>query len=840
MTPVIELLGIDKSFPGVAALSNVSLSLLPGRIHALVGENGAGKSTLINILGGNLSPDFGEIRIAGHAIRFANARAAHTAGIVVVHQEVDLFPDLTVAENIGFEQLLPTHGPGLIDRFALKRRVQAALAVMHVDLQPDTLAASLTPAQRQLTTLGAALSGPSRVLILDEPTSSLSAAESAVLFDNLRRLREQGTAILYVSHRLEEIFALADEITVLRDGRRVWHGPLADTSPSGLIHLMVGRELQPVARTSQERVGSIRFRCHHLSAADDSFRDIDLSVCGGEVLGLYGLIGAGRSEWAQAVLGLRPLLSGEIWIDDKLIEPHGPGPMARHGLVYVPEDRLRQGLCSNLSVRANTMLATLRRWATAGFVTRRPEIRRTAAVVQSLGIRLRSAEQPVGTLSGGNQQKVVLGRWLEREPTVLILDEPTRGIDVGAKGEIYSLIRRLADEGRAIVLISSDLPEVLAQSDRLAVFRNGRISALLNPRCCTPGEVIAAAMPETVCASTSPPYPPLLGGEGGKRVTTPPPLSGEGAGGRGLRLPVREAALALLLVLLFVFLEAKTGRFLRGSNLTNLATDTSLLAFCALGASLVLLAGGIDISLGSIMALSAGIAGKLWQDGLPLPLVLLVAIGIGATGGFLNAAISLAGRVHPIVVTLGTLSLYRGLTQWWLEQDVQIPGSSREILVNPILRLPLFVWLGLAVAVLTALFLRRTIWGRQLFAVGSNPAAAARVGVSRTRVWLLAFTLQGVFAGIAGLLYLARSGQVQADSYEDRTLEAVAAAVVGGVAITGGRGSVGGVLLGCVFLVSLTPACQFLRIPTTWQRTLVGAVMAFAVVLDALWRRRRR
>ncbi len=270
-----------------------------------------------------------------------------------------------------------------------------------------------------------------------------------------------------------------------------------------------------------------------------------------------------------------------------------------------------------------------------------------------------------------------------------------------------------------------------------------------------------------------------------------------------------------------------------------MATDTALLGFCALGAGLVLLAGGIDISLGSLMAMSAGIAGKMWQDGLPLPLVLILAVSIGALGGLVNAAISLAGRVHPIVVTLGTLSLYRGLTQWWLEQDVQIPGSSRDVFLDPFLRLPRLVWLGLGIAAAVALFLARTVPGRHLYAVGSNPAAAARVGISRARVWLLAFTLQGMLAGLAGLLYLARSGQVQAISYEDKTLEAVAAAVVGGVAITGGRGSVVGLMLGCLFLVSLAPACQFLRIPTTWQRALVGLVMAVAVVLDALWRRRQ-
>jgi rhamnose transport system permease protein len=263
------------------------------------------------------------------------------------------------------------------------------------------------------------------------------------------------------------------------------------------------------------------------------------------------------------------------------------------------------------------------------------------------------------------------------------------------------------------------------------------------------------------------------------------------------------------------------------------------MSFCALGATIVLLVGGIDISLGSLMALSAAVAGQMWQEGRPFSLVLLVGIGVGGLGGFLNAAVSLLGRVHPIVVTLGTLSLYRGLALWLLKEDVQIPGAARNLFVEPLAGLPLLVWLGLGVALLAGVFLRCSVLGRQMYAVGSNPTAAVRAGISLSRTWVAAFTLQGMLAGLAGLLYLTRSGQLQAVSYEDTTLQAIAAAVVGGVAITGGRGTVLGVALGCLFLSALPPACELLHILTSWQRTLVGAVMVAAVTLDALWRRRQ-
>jgi ABC-type sugar transport system ATPase subunit/ribose/xylose/arabinose/galactoside ABC-type transport system permease subunit len=825
MSAAVDLAGIGKTFPGVVALADVALTLRPGRVHALVGENGAGKSTLIHILSGNLAPDRGEIRLGGRPVHFADAHAARRLGIVTVHQEVDLFPDLTVAENVGLEQGLLGRR-GWVNWGRQRQRARQALAAVEADLPPDTPAAGLSPAQRQLLTLAAALAQPAQVLILDEPTSSLSAAETDILFDRVRRLRDRGTAVLYVSHRFEEIFALADEVTVLRDGRHVWSGPLADTSPDHLIHLMVGRELEAPRPRASLAQGPVRFRCHNLSATDGTFTGVSLEVRGGEILGLYGLVGAGRSEWAQAVLGLRPLASGDVWLNGQAVVPRGPGRMARQGLAYVPEDRLRQGLCRGLSVRANLVLATLRQLARGLWLGRGPEARRTRAAVETLAIRLRSIEQAAGTLSGGNQQKVVLGRWLERQPDVLLLDEPTRGIDVAAKAEVHGLIRRLAGEGRAVVLISSDLPEVLSQSDRVGVFREGRLAGLFDPHTTSANEVAAAALPSS--KSQGP-------GSDHQRVGVRPLK----LGARGRVLPLREAALLALVLVLFGLQQWRAGRVFEASHLQDLATDTALLGFCALGAALVILAGGIDISLGSLMALSAAVAGGLWQEGWPLSVVLPVAVLVGGAGGLANAALTLAGRVHPIVVTLGTLSLYRGLMLWWLQGDVQIPGDVRGQFVAPVGGLPLVVWLGLATQALGVLFLRHTVPGRELYGVGSNPAAARRVGISRARVWLTAFTLQGVLAGLAGLLYLARSGQLQPISYEDLTLKAIAAAVVGGVALTGGRGTVAGVLLGCLFLVTLASACEFLRIPVTWQRTLVGAVMVVAVALDTLWRRRQ-
>jgi ABC-type sugar transport system ATPase subunit/ribose/xylose/arabinose/galactoside ABC-type transport system permease subunit len=834
MRATIELSNVTKAFPGVVALQNVTLALHPGRIHALVGENGAGKSTLLNVLNGNLRPDAGEIRLDGTPVHLADAHAARRLGIATVPQEVDLFPDLAVAENLALEEGFPDARFGWLPWRGQNRRAAEALALFGEAWNLDVPAAGLTPARRQMLLIAAALAQTPRVLILDEPTSSLSAAEAGILFEHLRRCRQRGVAILYVSHRFEEIFALADEVTVLRDGCRVWNGPLAETSAPQLIRLMVGRDVSAGPRSLATEPGPVRLRCKGLVDAQGAFHDVSLDARAGEVVSLYGLVGAGRSEWAQAVVGLRSLAGGELLVDERPVTPHGPAQMARTGVVYVPEDRLRQGLCRGLSVRINAVLAALRQLATAGWVFRSRETIRARAVVEQLSVRLRSVEQPAGTLSGGNQQKIVLGRWLERDPAVLLLDEPTRGIDVGAKEEIYSLVRRLAGSGRAVVFISSDLPEALAQGDRVGVFREGRLVGFFDPRTASAEEVAAAAVP----GAQSPDEEKMAGAGATLSPRAPASPSTGSTAPRGMsRLP-REAALLLALLLLFAVVEIRTGRFLQSGNLLNLATATALLSFCALGATLVLLTGGIDVSLGSLMALSAAVAGSLWERGHGPPLVFAVGLLVGAAGGFANAALSLVGRVHPIVITLGTMSLYRGLALRWLGQDVQIPNASREGFLGSFLGLPVLVWLGLAVALAAAVFLGRTVAGRHLFAVGSNPAAARRVGISPARVWLVAFTLQGVLAGLAGLLYLARSGSLQPVSYEDTTLEAITAAVIGGVAITGGRGTVIGAVLGCLFLTALTAACVFLGLPPTWQRTVVGLVMVAAVTLDTLWRRR--
>jgi ABC-type sugar transport system ATPase subunit/ribose/xylose/arabinose/galactoside ABC-type transport system permease subunit len=829
--PLIRLHRVSKGFPGVRALDDVSLGVQAGTIHALLGENGAGKSTLINVLSGVLQPDSGTILLRDHEVHLADARVARARGIATVHQEADLFPDFTVAQNIALEHGWP-HRFGIIDRATLVRTTREALQALRQKIDPERLGAELTAAERQLVCIAAGLSQGAAVLVLDEPTSSLSETETRTLLDQLRGFRDRGGAILYVSHRLEEVFQLADLATVLRDGKHVWTGPLAATTAEELVARMVGRPAFHASRVAGpgvdgKRRGPVRLACHGLTAADRSFDDVTLEVRAGEILGLYGLVGAGRSEWAQGVVGLRPLAGGRITLDGVPYQPRDPGHAARSGLAYLPEDRLRLGLCASLSVRANAALAALRRWSWGPFISTREETRQARNLTEQLMVRLRSLLQPAGTLSGGNQQKVILGRWLACEPQTLILDEPTRGVDVGAKAEIHELLCRLAEAGRAVVLISSDLPEVSAQSDRVGVFRSGRLAGIFDAGATTAEAVATAAMPlgyfpgaEPIEDSTRP-----LGRRTGLARIAPS--------------WVREAGLAGAVLALAAFLAWRTDTFWQAGTLRDICENAALLVLCGMASALVILTGGIDISFGSMMALTAASASVLMRNGWPPLLATSCGLGVGALAGAANAGLTLVGRVHPIVVTLGTMSIYRGLTLLLIAHKAihDVPGSFRAPIRMHPLGVPAAVWLALGVTVLAWFCLVRTVPGRQAVALGSNPRAAQRTGIHRTRVWLGVFSLQGLLAATAGLLALGMAGHLQSTDFEEKTLEAIGVAVVGGIAITGGRGSVWGIWAAAFLLRLLEKGWVLLQISGYWQRTIVGSLLLLAILTDRLWRR---
>jgi rhamnose transport system ATP-binding protein len=474
--PVLEVEGLEKSFPGVRALAGVRFDVRAGEVHALLGENGAGKSTLIKIVSGVYRPDAGEIRIDGREVRFAGPQEAQSAGIATVYQELLLFPDLTVAENV-FLGHAPRTRWGGIDWRAMRAKAAEILASLEIhELDVAAPVSALSVANRQRVEIAKALSLNARVLILDEPTAALPEADALRLFAIVRHLRARGVGVVYISHRMAEIFALADRVTVLRDGAYVATKPVAATSEPELIAMMVGRTIEQLFPKVAARVGEPVLEVRDL-VSPPVVRGVSLSVRAGEIVGLAGLIGSGRSELAQTVFGILPASSGEIRLAGRPVRVASAREAKRHGIAYVPEDRATQGVIRPMSLRHNVSLAVLRRIARRWFIDRGAEEELAADAIARFAIRARGPEQIVGKLSGGNQQKVVLGKWLATRPKLLIMDEPTRGIDVGAKAEIHRLMGELAAQGLAVLMISSELPEVLGMSDRILVMREGRIAA---------------------------------------------------------------------------------------------------------------------------------------------------------------------------------------------------------------------------------------------------------------------------------------------------------------------------------------------------------------------------
>ncbi len=494
-SPLLQLRAIHKRFPGVHALRGVNLEVHPGEVVALLGENGAGKSTLMKIVGGIEQPDSGEILVAGKPVVMGDVHTATALGIAFIHQELNLLDNLDVAGNVLLGREPTRWGVlRLIDRTQMRARVGPYLQQLGLDLSPDTPVAALSIAQQQLIEIAKALSLDARLLIMDEPTSSLTLAETARLHEVAGDLRARGVAIVYITHRLGEVRAIADRAVVLRDGANAGTLTRDELTHDNMIRLMVGRDIAPEYRVSDGHDRRDEFRVDALRTRRYPQHAVSFGVRRGEILGFAGLIGAGRSEVARAIFGIEPAVTGTVSLESAALTIAGPQDAIRNGIFLVPEDRRSAGLVVEFSVRENVSLPALDRYARHGIVSEVEERQAAAAVCAKLQVKARSLEVKTATLSGGNQQKVVLAKWLALGPKVLIVDEPTRGIDVGAKAEIYRLLRDLAGEGVAIVMISSDMEEILQLSDRVAVMHEGRITGVLERAECTEQRIMTLAV----------------------------------------------------------------------------------------------------------------------------------------------------------------------------------------------------------------------------------------------------------------------------------------------------------------------------------------------------------
>ncbi|HET7219236.1 MAG TPA: sugar ABC transporter ATP-binding protein [Vicinamibacterales bacterium] len=495
---LLDATAVTKSFAGVQALRGVSFDLRAGEVHALLGENGAGKSTLIKIITGAVAPDSGSLLVAGQPVPHMTPALARSLGIAAIYQQPALFPDLTVAENIALA--LETAGAwSPIDWRARRRRADALLARVGAPIDPDRLVESLSMPEQQIVEIAKAIGADAKIVIMDEPTAALTDREVEHLFQVVRLLRDGGAGIIYISHRLDEVFALADRITVLRDGETVATKEAAAVTRPELIAMMIGRALAavfPKRTTPAAPVRDVAIEVRRVSNRSAGVHDVTFQVRRGEILGIAGLVGSGRTQLAETIFGLTPADSGEILRDGRPVVIASPADAIRAGIAYVPEDRRQHGVVLDMSIAHNASLASLDRVAPRGLIDAAAERRSAQRYVDRFRIKSASVDADVGTLSGGNQQKVALARWLATSPAVLILDEPTQGVDVGSKAEIHALMQELAEQGLAIIMISSELPEIIGMSDRVAVMHAGGVRAILERDQATQARIMSLALAE--------------------------------------------------------------------------------------------------------------------------------------------------------------------------------------------------------------------------------------------------------------------------------------------------------------------------------------------------------
>jgi rhamnose transport system ATP-binding protein len=475
-TPILEMRAISKTFPGVKALNDVNIALFPGEVTALIGENGAGKSTLVKILTGIYPSDEGEIHIDGKPVTFGNAQDAIDHGVTAIHQETVLFDELSVAENI-FIGHAPKTSLGLVNWKGVNARALALLHSLESNIDPRTRLKDLSIAQRHLVAIARALSVDARIVIMDEPTAALSRKEVDDLFQIVKRLKAQGKAILFISHKFDEVYEIADNYAVFRDGKAVGSGVLAEISQNDIVRLMVGRSIEHAFPKVDIPLGETVLKVENYSHPTE-FRDISFALRKGEILGIYGLVGAGRSEICQSLFGVTRPSGGRLELDGREIQIRSPGDAIHAGIVYVPEERGRHGAVLQLPIYQNISLPSLGRTSRSGFLRAAEELALARKYAERFDLRAAALSVPVGTLSGGNQQKVVIGKWLATQPKILILDEPTKGIDIGSKAAVHAFISELAGEGLSIIMVSSELPEILGMSDRVLVMREGLSAGL--------------------------------------------------------------------------------------------------------------------------------------------------------------------------------------------------------------------------------------------------------------------------------------------------------------------------------------------------------------------------
>jgi ribose transport system ATP-binding protein len=804
--------GITKHFGGVAALTDVSLEIRPGEVHALLGENGAGKSTLMAIASGSAAPDSGSIGFLDNEYQSLTPASATGLGIAIVHQHPALLPDMTVAENMRVSiprEVLRAHGD---EKAAIKELLFRVGSRVHL----EDRVGSLSVAQKHLLEIAKALAVSPRLLILDEPTAALGQDSVDLVFSLVRSAAEAGVAVVYITHRLGEVRLLADRVTVLRDGKVRATALVDELTDDEVMALIVGRQLDATFPEKHEPDDSddVALAVEHLSA--DGFAAVDLQARRGEIVGLAGVVGNGQSALLRALAGLRSF-DGSVTLTGKAMT----AKQLAHKSAYLPADRHDEGLMMTLSVRENAALTALPAFKSGLFLNRGLETQTVQRELTSLAVKTPSVEAPVSALSGGNQQKVVLARALMAKPSIVLADEPTQGVDVGARAEIYRILRDVAETGVPVVVASSDAKELEGLCDRVVVMSRGQSVKTLTGAEITEENIVRAAVQATAQAQAQD-----IGRKNRSADTSVRRFI------RGDYAPV--VILALVMLALGGYVTAHNSRYLTSFNTTSVMMACAALGFIAIGQTLALMMAGIDLSVGPLAGLLVVVASFFLNDNrsagiLILGFVLMVVVAGGA--GTINGSLIRFGKFTPVAATLATYIGFQGLS-FLLRATPS--GFISETITNDISYkigpVPVAFMVLVVVVALMEVVLRWHPWGLRIRAIGSDVESARRVGVNVTRTMLSGYIVTSLFVSLGAVILLAQLGVGDPSQGVGYTLSSITAVVLGGTSLLGGRGTFIGTFLGAGLIVQLLNATIFLGLTQTWQYLFQGGLIVVAAV----------
>jgi ribose transport system ATP-binding protein len=816
----LECRRIVKTFPGLTALQDVDLRVQRGDVHAIVGENGAGKSTLVKVITGVYTQDSGEILVRERKVDLHGPHDAEKQGIAIIHQDPSLIPQLTVWQNVflGHER---TGAAGLSDRAGMRRRSSELLQALQVDFACDDLVQDLSIAQREQVAICAALEKDPEILILDEPTASLSSNEIQKLFEMIRALRARGVTVVYISHHLGEIFELADRVTVLRDGAVVQTLDVKEVQREEIIRLMIGRDLRQLYPKEDVALGETVLEVKHLTCGE-RLHDVGFSGRSGEIVGICGLVGCGRSELALSLFGALPEARGEVTVKGRPVRIDSPTSTTQAGIAMIPEDRRNEGLLGELSIRENLSIAHLGLWSRLGVVDRQRERQSSSSLVRALRIAATGLEQEVRTLSGGNQQKVVIGRWISGGPDVFVFNDPTAGVDVGAKVEVYREITEFAKKGALSVFVSSDFEELIGMCDRILVMVKGRIVKELQREEFSREAILYWATSTTAGAEGSPQV-----AAGGALPAPPRPR-------RSLRLFLARWGTMVGMLLVLVALGVFSPRFFSPGNLLDVMKQGAFLALISIGLTIALVSGGFDMSVGALSQFTSNLSAGAIIAGLSTGTSLLIGGAVGVVVGLANAAFVLFLNMPPFVATLGSMFVLMGVTLGFNHgQALTLTDSPGffELGQGHVGPVPVLLLIVIGVMIVAGVFLRWTRLGTHMYAMGGDARAATVRGLSRRASVLLAFCLGGLVVGVSGTIGASYSyGASAVPASLDFLISALAASFLGTTFTRAGQLDVVGTTVAAMFIAGLNNALILHNVSNLALPGIQGLILVISIL----------